>query len=97
MLSRAGKEDFIKLVVQAIPTYAMNCFLLPEGQCNEMEVMIRNFWQSSKLHWIGWDIMSKSKDSGGAGFQDIRAFNMALLANQAPRIVEFPNPLLPKH
>ena len=44
LLSQAGREVLIKVVVQAIPTYTMCCFKLPLGLCNEIEKLIRGFW-----------------------------------------------------
>ena len=43
LLSQAGREVLIKAVVQAIPTYTMNCFKLPIGLCEELEGLIRRF------------------------------------------------------
>ena len=37
LLSQARREILIKSVVQAIPTYTMNCFKLPLGLCSEIE------------------------------------------------------------
>lgn len=44
LLSRVGTEVLIKLVVQAIPTYAMECFKLPLGLCHDIEAMIKKFF-----------------------------------------------------
>ena len=44
LLSQVGREILIKAVVQAIPTYTMNCFKLPIGLCNELKGLIRKFW-----------------------------------------------------
>ena len=44
LLSKAGKEVLIKVVAQAIPTYTMSCFKIPDSLCDEMTNLVRNFW-----------------------------------------------------
>ena len=43
-LSKVRKEILIKVVAQAIPTYTMSCFKLPDSLCDELTSLIRNFW-----------------------------------------------------
>jgi hypothetical protein len=43
-LSKAGKEVMIKSVLQAIPSYVMSVYLLPDSTIKEMERMINSFW-----------------------------------------------------
>ena len=56
LLSQAGKEVMIKVVVQSIPTYSMSVFKLLVGLCKDLETMIRKFWwgngDSRKIHWV---------------------------------------------
>ena len=40
MLSRVGNEILIKAVAQAIPTYTMSVYKLPNILCNEMTGMV---------------------------------------------------------
>ncbi|KAA3462404.1 reverse transcriptase [Gossypium australe] len=58
--SWGGKEVFIKLVLQAIPTYSMMCFLLSRTLCEEMGSLIaRHWWQKGHcrkgIHWYDVD------------------------------------------
>ena len=57
LLSKASKEILIKAVAQAIPTYTISCFKLPDTLCEELTSMIRNFWWAQKqderkLNWM---------------------------------------------
>lgn len=42
-LLQGGEEVFIKVVLHAIPTYAMTCFLLPKSLCEKMEGILASF------------------------------------------------------
>lgn len=91
-LSKVGKEILIKAVAQAVPSNATSCFKLPDSLCEDIERLIRRF--ERKIHWVSWSklCMTKKKE-GGIGFRDLKAFNLALLAKQAWRIVTRPHSL----
>ena len=44
LLSSVGKEILIKAVAQAVPSYTMSCFKLPDTLCEELTGMVRQFW-----------------------------------------------------
>uniref|UniRef100_A0A803Q9L8 Reverse transcriptase domain-containing protein n=1 Tax=Cannabis sativa TaxID=3483 RepID=A0A803Q9L8_CANSA len=99
-LSRAGKEVMIKSVLQSVPSYAMNVFLLSKATCNQMETLMNRFWWQSKgenskgIHWKSWKNLSKSKSKGGMGFRNLRDFNLAILGKQGWRLLVNHNSLV---
>ena len=54
LLSKAGKEVLIKVVAQAIPTYTISVFKLPDSLCEDLTSMIRNFWWGIVERKIVW-------------------------------------------
>ncbi|XP_074314802.1 uncharacterized protein LOC141650968 [Silene latifolia] len=99
MLSKPGKEILIKAVAQAIPTYMMSMFAIPEGLIEELHMTMARFWWGStesqrKIHWWRWEKLCKPKAMGGMGFRDLRVFNQALLAKQIWRLLTNPGSLV---
>jgi hypothetical protein len=97
-MSRAGKEVFLKAVIQAISTYVMSCFLLPRATCSSMRKSIADFWWGieegrRKMHWRSWVWLSTPKGLGGMGFRDLVLFNKAMLGRQCWRLLTEPDSL----
>ena len=98
-LSKGGKEVLIKSILLALPTYVMSTFLLPLEICENLTSAIAQFWWSSNppkrgIHWAKWDKVCLSREEGGIGFRMIHEFNLALLAKQLWRLVQFPDSLV---
>jgi len=98
-LSQAGKEVLIKAVVQALPTFCMSVFRLPQSLCKSLNSLISHFWWGQKtnkgrVQWMSWERMGAPKNRGGMGFRDLEVFNLALLAKQGWRILTNPSSLV---
>ncbi|XP_048624014.1 uncharacterized protein LOC106417447 [Brassica napus] len=98
-LSKGGKEVMIKSILLALPTYVMSTFLLPLEICENLASAIAQFWWSSNppkrgIHWAKWEKVCLPKEEGGIGFRLIHEFNLAQLAKQLWRLVQYPNSLV---
>lgn len=74
----------------------MACFAFLKKFCNRLNAYISNFWwkgnpEDRGIHWTSWDNLTVAKIHGGMGFRDFKAFNTALLARQAWRLIKYPN------
>jgi hypothetical protein len=96
--SCAGREVLLKSVAQALPTYPMSCFLIPNETCKKIKTTIANYWWGSSadsrhLHWMKWERLTSPKVQGGMGFHDLHLFNRAMLGKQAWKLIERPESL----
>ncbi|KAA3453480.1 reverse transcriptase [Gossypium australe] len=99
LLSQGGKEIFIKSVLQAVPTYAMSCFLFPKALCERIESKLAHFWWQKGagkrgIHWCKWKYLCRPKEEGGLAFRNMAQFNLCLLAKQGWRLLLFPDSLV---
>ncbi|CAH9095576.1 unnamed protein product [Cuscuta europaea] len=85
-LSRARREILLKTVLQAMPQYAMNVFLLPADLCEEIERVMNAFWwrghtfKGKGIRWRNWSDLCVPKSSGGMGFRKLRRGHTSLEA-----------------
>ncbi|CAN1846005.1 LINE-1 retrotransposable element ORF2 protein [Linum perenne] len=102
MLSKGGKEVLVKSVLQAIPIYSMNVFMLPVTLVTEIERLINSFWWGDNTNgergiaWMRWERLCVKKTDGGMGFKDLHAFNMAMVGKQGWKLMMDPDALVTK-
>ncbi|KAA3457895.1 reverse transcriptase [Gossypium australe] len=87
LLSQGGKEIFIKAVLQAVPTYAMSCFILPKALCERIESKIAYFWWQKGagkrgLHWCQWKFLCRPKDERGLDTLVAKVFKAKYYPNE---------------
>ena len=87
-ISKAGREILIQTIAQAILTYSMSLFKLPNSICNNINSLLTKYWwgqkqEERKIHWINWKKLCTTKKECGMGFHDLHTFNLVMLAKQA--------------
>ncbi|KAL0016452.1 hypothetical protein SO802_003521 [Lithocarpus litseifolius] len=85
MLSLARRSVLVQASSSTIPNYVMHCTHLPSKILDGIGRVNRNFlWgtseQAKKVHWVGWDKITRPKEEGGLGLQSARGRNIALLS-----------------
>lgn len=84
-LFMAGRLVLIKSVVQAIPLYVMQSFLLPRSLLQKMDRKIKNFFwgfaddTQHHLHLKSWNSICQPKTMGGLGLRLMTDLNYSLL------------------
>lgn len=78
---KGRKEVLIKSVGQAVSTYAMSYFKIPDCVCDEINSLISCFWWSNNgrskgMKWVSWSKLCTPKIEGGLEFRDLKAFNL---------------------
>nr|XP_025669016.1 uncharacterized protein LOC112767341 [Arachis hypogaea] len=74
LLNQVGKEVLIKVVIQAILTYAMKVIKFPKSFCKRIEAAIARFWWTNNgkeisIHWKSLTKLTKCKINGGLGLR----------------------------
>ncbi|XP_073308286.1 uncharacterized protein [Primulina huaijiensis] len=101
-LSKAGREVLIKAVAQALPSYCMNVFLLPNSTTDELQRIMNSFWWGSQpdgnrgIKWLSWERLCTRKIHGGMSFRNLESFNLAMLGKQAWNLISKPMSLMAK-
>ncbi|KAJ0797670.1 putative RNA-directed DNA polymerase [Helianthus annuus] len=84
VLSIGGRVVLIKSVLESLPVYYFSLFKVPVMVKNKLEAMIKRFlWggnsDANKIHWVGWDLVTRPKKCGGLGLTKLDVSNNALL------------------
>lgn len=81
----AGRLPLIKSVLQSIPTYQMQLFLIPKGTSNKIDKLLQNFlWgfdteKAHRLHLKAWEDITLPKELDKLGIRRLTEMNNAMI------------------
>jgi len=82
-LSLGGRLTLINSVLDALPTYMLSIFHIPQSVVQRLDKIRRNFlWQGNKerkgFHLVKWKNIIRSKEQGGLGIKKLKYQSKAL-------------------
>ncbi|KAA3480419.1 LINE-1 reverse transcriptase isogeny [Gossypium australe] len=83
-LSLVGRVTLAQSVLLTIPSYFMQSMMIPQGTCDEIESIVRQFiWGpvggSKKMALISWNSLCQPNFCGGLGFRQLKDQNTSFL------------------
>ncbi|XP_078173283.1 uncharacterized protein LOC144567103 [Carex rostrata] len=85
LISKGGRHQLVKSVLSALPTYFMQCFLLPKWVIERIDRARRSFlWGNSNrrdngISLCNWEMATLPTEWGGLGLPDLHRKNISLL------------------
>jgi hypothetical protein len=91
-VSLGGRVVLLNSVLSAIPIFYLSLFKMPVGVWKKLVRMQRRFlWGgaagNSKINWVRWQDVCRSKREGGLGVKDLRIMNISLLTKWKWRLL----------
>lgn len=87
LLSKAGKEVFIKVVCQSMPSYTMSVFKFPLPSCGKIESIFAQYWWTNRdsrgIHWRLGSNCARLKVLGASDFGKSQALIRPCYINKA--------------
>ena len=86
LLSYSAKLVLLQACIASIPMYLLSFLKFPKWAIEAIKSQMAHFFwdnvgDSHKYHLASWDLISQKKDFGGLGIQNLRDFNLCLLAS----------------
>lgn len=84
-LSMVGRTTLIKSVLQSLPSFIMQTFLIPRSLTVKIDKLMKDFFggfdadDHHRLHLHSWKNICRPKELGGLGIRRIQDVNRALL------------------
>jgi hypothetical protein len=86
LLSYKGRLILLQTYVASIPMYLLSFLKFPKWAIKAINSQMAHFFWNNvgdfhKYHLVNWDFVSRKKEYGGLGIQNMRDFNLCLLSS----------------